>query len=722
MTVIVGVLILLLISLVLFIGFIVLLLYPGFIFDYALRKGNIVNNLGGSLVRLYLSFSFGTLYWVFLSVIVFSSNLARNYFIISLILSLVGPFLFLLGKNLYARLSSQSSLINLDPKIVLDRNDSKNLAKLTMLIATVFFLVAIIVEAFCWPLPAGFDRNKHLAYVIWFIQKKMLMERYMGTTYNNFYPVGMHMFFALILAILLAILNFLAITNNIFTVPEGFGIISEVFVCISAFIIFMYPVALYFLTCLISKDKAVTKYTMLASLILLGFIVLIEPIHMLLGNLLVPFTLLFLDYSKFFSKKSLKKIFCALVVVAIFSATILIHIYAAIYHILIVVSIELVKNFTTYSASGRCKKVVFRRMLALVKAFIKTIFNVAFLLLISLMAIFILYPNYLYGIYQESIRVSKASQVLSELSKFSQTGKLWSIYNPRDPHFLPLYMYCAIRSMLAPFMFVGLLILWVFLLKLLMRSRSDTRKARKSQASSYNMKALTFMVVSAIYVFLPVVPKFGITEVKALYFLPMIIGYLVSEVVRKSNYVTENIIKRIRKFSKLSKKFCNFAIVVITILVALISTIEAINTMGSSRIGGYIDFSEVWHLAKVINLNVKENYTIVYPDGSRQMELLILETLIKNRVLLASISTDMPKQMELAKLYKICYIWKRGTFYRFVFNTSPEDILKIIVGNNIGAIISNPFFILDYRQIMSLFPNVRIIRISSYYTIAILAI
>jgi len=705
------------------IGLTALLFYPGIVILQILRRKSLINGYSDMMVNLYLSFALGVLYWVFMSLILFSFNVLRTSLVIGIIIALglpIGLFLIdsMLNKNLTTRSQNSSDIVD-NEGFPRDKNNS--MAVLALSVMIIFFLVAMIFEALDCPLPAGFDRNKHLAYVVWFIWNRTIMENYVGTAYNNFYPVGMHMFLAILFIIVMA----LTMGSNVLQAPispENFVVISEAFVFMGSLIIAMYPLALHTLLCLVTRNHDLNKYTLLSSLMILGYVVVVEPIHMLLGNILIPFVFLACIASKFSKKKSDRIIYGLLVMITI-SSVLLIHIYAAVYHLLTVMAVELAYKARAYRSKESVKS-IFRLLSNWIKVAIKGALSVALFLLASLAIITSLYPGYIFGIRQESVRVSNSPNVLAELSRYSQTQTLWSVYNPRDPRFLPLYISSAINALLIPFILTGCLIMLLFGLKIATSLRNN-KVRKKPQISNMDYRKtiefgfLFFLIFSAFYTLFPIIPKFGITEVKALFLLPILLGALTKATIKEISYVIMSLKRGTSNVHLISKRV-GMWMALLLLVSAIMTTIVVIRSLSFSRVGGYINFSEVKQLAQVINLNVRKEYTIVYPDGSRQMELLILETLVKNKIILASISTDLPQQIELARIYKYCYVWKRGAYYSFAFNSSAREILEIIVSNHIGAIISNPFFILDYEQILSLFPNARIIRISSYYTITIL--
>ena len=572
----------------------------------------------------------------------------------------------------------------------------------------IFFIVAVYFESIHQPLPAGFDRNKHLAYVIWFAQNRNLMRHYMGTTYNNFYPVGMHMVLAILIAIVVSLVP----------VVNKFVAMSEIFVLMSALIVAMYPLALFLLVDSALRNKSFSKYVVVSAFPLLGYIVVLEPIHMLLGNILVPFTFLICLFAKK-SKGIWERIFYMFLLIMVMFVVMLIHTYALVYHVITILAVEFAYRVQMHQKAGVKRMDAFtRRIFVWIKALMGSAIYTFIVMILGLIMAFILYPNYILGIYEESIRISKSSEVLSELARYSKGGVLWSVYNPRDPQFFPLYVYEIVKSVFPIFI---LMLCLAMILLVFSFVTSDCNKSVLSSRSKTEWRGafLVFFVLSGMYVFLPIIPKFGITEAKALYFTPISLGLIIGEIQNRLACLSASLRRKHLCMRTLLNSVGRF-LSVIVLLFGLVLAFLITNTISFSRVSGYINFAEVQQLAKAISLNVREEYTVVYPDGSRQMELLILETLVRNRIVLASILTDLPQQIEFAKLYKYCYTWKRGAYYLFMFNSSPEEVLRIIVSNHIGAIIANPFYIPNYKIILGLFPDARIVRISSYYTVLIL--
>lgn len=247
---------------------------------------------------------------------------------------------------------------------------------------------------------------------------------------------------------------------------------------------------------------------------------------------------------------------------------------------------------------------------------------------------------------------------------------------------------------------------------------------------------VVLLIASIVYLFLPVIPKLGVSEVKGIYFFPLILGGSVYINV----IAIENIVKGIRSTAyennlQVRKIRCvlrkiGWGMFVVFFCIGNILLIEASDTIVSAeirtiahyryRVYGYmyIHMDEVYNLAKHISEHIPSEYSVIYPNsGWRRMERIILDILIDNELLSTS---DGSRGLYIPLFYSTYGVWIRGAYKIVKFRVSDDEYLELVANFSVGGIIEDPYCKTNHTQIKLLFPNSLIIGISSYYTLIVL--
>ena len=683
------------------------------------------------IVIFFNSFSLSTIYWLVCSQIVMRGRIDSEALI--LLISLGIPLILLIVililnliriiQHRWRKLSkSDAQHINIRKRL-LNKIRSLTLTKLRRyslqyIKRVIIFVVAIYIALsfFYWTyyaesihevLPAGHDRNAHLARIIWFLETNRILINMFGTNYLNFYPVSMHMVLATIIRITLYIANIFGIQH---TSTEAFlanwKMISMLFSELICFFMALYPIAIYTVSKELTNDENLAAVSMIVSLLFLSNVAILEPFHNIIGNYLVGlFTIIMLECVRRDLLADLKH--ASLLAIFLTSIT-LIHTFSLVY-----ASIIFILMILTYLAKQIVCYVQGKKFIE-IKKLVASIILAPTLSLVFGLAI---YPEYIIGILSEMVRRLHTKTVYEHISVYSTTGL------PKRPGFLTFEGFLT-QTKFA----LGGTFLVSFILSLLLglvavfiyvwgrASLTGTTEIRGSLGRYGGLILLLF--ASAIYTFTPVLPKMGIEEVRGVYLYSISLGgaILLFYVAIKA-WLTDlakvllSKKARLKRYIKIMGYLAKVMLIVL-IVFGLVSMFEyshslakqKMNQIKPGRIIGYLNINEAYKLADSINSHVPPEYAVVYPGGGgRDMEIYIISLLVNNTVYLAGIYTDMPEQIELAMLYSVCKFWMLNEYKTVRFNINDSYYKEIIDKYNIGAIVETPTFQLDHRRILRLF-------------------
>jgi len=701
------------------------------------------------IVIFFSAFILSTVYWLIASAFIMRLNLNSNILvtIISLgtpivitSLSLIHKLIHKLKERKERSVTIKHSLQRLIIKVRKPQINPKQLIRFTSriegeLIKALIFIVVLLISLsfFYWAyyaeslyevLPAGYDRNSHLARVFWFLEKNSIMVYSFGTKYLNFYPVGMHMILATIIRISFYIANVLNIQQITTDFLANWETVSILFCEIICFFLALYPIAIYTISKeLGGKREGIGLASAIASLALIGNVAVLEPFHNLIGNYLVGFIAVVLCW---YIKRDLladpKHVaFLALILASIA----LIHTFSLVYAAIlfaIILTYYLGKHIIAYMQGRKevhIKKLALATLLTPIIGFIYTL---------------IIYPEYVFGEIFEMLRRMHAREVYEDLVKYSTTGL------PQTPSMLSVeglltQTKFALKGVYAICLLSGttLALAAIFIYFWGRAILIDNIKVHKPKFDT--MYLLLFIIVSAIYTLTPILPKMGIEEVRGVYLYAISLGgalYLLYKSAQEWLRTLASIIQKkrvwlarhINTVGKIIKIF-----IIIVSLLSLTPIFESSNSLAKQtieqtrrgRIVGYIKIQGVYKLAEAIKNNVPPSKAIVYPrGGDGDVERFILSLLINNTIYMAGIYVDMPMVSELAKLYMSCKVWIIGEYYTVRFNINDTYYMDIVEKYNIGAIIETSLFRLNHNRILRLFPRSKIIKVSTYYTLVVL--
>jgi len=282
-------------------------LYPGFVLyllfhsivDIKPRKRNL-------FILMYFNiFVLSTLYWLLLAIIVLRVNLSAPSIITIVSLGLPTLLLLLkmyrfisaifkkLRKNLKERklgtVKEKIKKICGSKRLYCFLKNNLLVSIQVLLLSGIFFLSSYHFELIDPTLPAGHDRNTHLAIILWFLEENSMMVRYPGTLFLNYRPVGFHMLLAIIFKIILFLfgLTYSSVSHVYLT---NMSTISSLFCAMVHFFISFYPIAVFSVVYELSNEsESLALLSSLAAISYIGYIVALEPLHHLLGLYVVGF-------------------------------------------------------------------------------------------------------------------------------------------------------------------------------------------------------------------------------------------------------------------------------------------------------------------------------------------------------------------------------------------------------------------------------------------------
>lgn len=590
----------------------------------------------------------------------------------------------------------------------------------------IYFHLAYYAENIFGILPAGYDRNKHLALTMWFLETNSVMAYYPGTRYLIFYPVGVHM----ILAIVIRIAFYIAEVFGYKSLSNGFlanwEYVSLLFCFLICFILAFYPLAVYTISKGIAgiarKYEEIGVITAVLSLLFVGDVAISEPFHNIVGNYLVGFVAMILY--ECIENDQLGNVKHILLLAILTTSISIIHIYSLLYEVVV-----MALAFTYYLIRQSIFYVRRRH-----RSIGKILSPIVMLPTVSFVLTSILYPEYVLGFFSYLCRLSYQKSVYTNLQKDSLT-KLWTSTGILSIERFLVDLKYILKGMYMLSIFLSLILV---LLAVILCTWGRAVLVGSIEIHKPELKSTKYMLLlllsSALYTFVPLTPKYDIVEVRGMYFFPIILGgaMLLSyisikewmrdfvKVLSSSSRLLGNKFVVVRRVIKIG--FLLALLLGIFLFVQIASNLAKaqINSVARGRIIGYINMDDVYKLAEKIREYVPQRCSIVYPDGGRAMELIILSMLVNNTIYFAGIYTTMPDQVELSKLYKVCNVWIRGGYYTIRINISDTRYMEIINKYSVGAIIENPLFKLDYDRIFRLFPRAMILKISRYYTLVVL--
>jgi len=703
--------------------FLLIFLYPGIIFSRIFEQQIDSFHAHSNFVfKIYVLISFSIIYWVMSSLLLFSMEIV-NY--ITSLSSLIIPIALYVVINLIKYRHFKNHKRNSKWMILPFSFVKKSPLKVRVVANTSFlyiqaFAVVLFVYTFAvsWILedispifPAGFDRNNHYAIVIWVLTKKQLPRFYFGTPYNNYYPVGFHAMIALLIYLInmSRVFNFEPIFVEFFDIQK-LSIISSLFVFILCFLIAFTSFAVFVVTQVfldeISKEQ-IYCFSLLTYSMLIGYLGMIEPVHMLMAlNLMGLFCVALKrtiesQYRYKLKEMIINAILCLLVLLTSFFT----HVYAFIYYSLIIITTIVFKGFSIIKKKKRFTICDFIFCDAAI---------LALPLLLTPVIAFFIYPHYVTGLIEEAKRIITSNKQYAVLARLfvaelppEFTVKLWSL------EYILTYIKFLIFDPPEFVLFYYFLLGLTLFISFLVSYRNSPLKGQISSSLWY------FLFASVIYVLTPVIPKLGIAEVKSYYLIPIAtsLGLVTCETWIISHKNKRSIKWRPRlKYYKVSL----LIFIVLTASTAIYSPINRIyNKPGRpGRYASYIDLNSIKQILSWLNKNLEKNDVIVFPFPTRLPEMRILSAYLPNRFLFAGTTTDLPVCLKMIMLYTRWEAWRSGK--RYNINTTLQEIADIISKYSIRVIIEIPPYKANLRAIQAVFPSATRIKINDYYSLVVI--